>query len=56
MSQGKYVDKILDRFGMTNCNPKNLPCSTGINKELSKDSKPYEDISKFTEVDENWRF
>ena len=29
MSQGKYVDKILERFGLTNCNPKNFAMPHG---------------------------
>ena len=50
MSQSTYIKKILDRFGMTDCKTKTLPCATGINKELSTDSKPFEDITLYREM------
>ena len=31
MSQTKYLQRILNRFGMANCNPKARPCNLNIN-------------------------
>ena len=32
MSQSKFVEKILERFNMSDCKPKAVPCKLGANK------------------------
>ena len=39
MSQTKYLQRILDRFGMSDCNPKTVPCDMSTNKNNITDSK-----------------
>ena len=29
MNQSSYLDKILKKFGMSDCNPKSVPCDCG---------------------------
>ena len=50
MKQTAYIDRILEKFGLTNCNPKSIPCATGINKELSEGSKPVQDVRHYREM------
>ena len=50
MKQTAYIDRILEKFGLTNCNPKSIPCATGINKELSEGSKPVQDVWHYKEM------
>lgn len=35
LNQRKYIEKILDRFGMTDCKPVKTPCD--VNQKLSSD-------------------
>ena len=32
MSQSKFVEKILERFNMSDCKPNAVPCELGANK------------------------
>ena len=32
MSQSKFVEKILERFNMSDCKPNEVPCELGANK------------------------
>ena len=52
MSQSAYCKSILERFGMTNCNPIKIPCEKNIHDELRahKDSPIFEDPTKYREL------
>ena len=50
MHQTKYAQKILDRFGMSNCNAKKTPCPLGINKELGNNSPQLNDNTLYREI------
>ena len=50
MEQSKYVDKILERFNMTNCKTKPTPCPLGINKDLGKYSQLLENNTLYREI------
>ncbi|KAF2347817.1 Reverse transcriptase RNA-dependent DNA polymerase, partial [Trinorchestia longiramus] len=40
MNQSKYVEKILSKFRMSDCNPKSIPCDPSANKlDVSSASK-----------------
>ncbi|CAL4195064.1 unnamed protein product, partial [Meganyctiphanes norvegica] len=39
MMQSKYIGRVLKRFRMTDCKPKDIPCTLGVNKELGLDSQ-----------------
>ena len=44
MKQKKYIDKILTRFGMVECNPKTVPCDVNITSvDRNTDSNYLED-------------
>ena len=49
MSQRKYFEKILKKFGMENCKPRKSPCEEGIDKE-SDDSSLLDDPSVYREI------
>ena len=38
MNQAKFVEKVLDKFGMSDCNPKATPCDLSANKLSHGDS------------------
>ena len=50
MVQTEYVDKILDKFGMKDCNPRKTPCDLGIDKISQVDSKQFEDTTVYREI------
>ena len=50
MNQTGYIERILKKFGLENCNPKSIPCATGINTELSESSKPLQDVRLYREM------
>ena len=43
MDQSKYVENILNRFGMTDCKPKPTPCEIDANKVRYADSTELSD-------------
>ena len=47
MKQPMYIDKVMNKFGMSDCSPKAIPCTPGINKELSHDSKVLTDVKLY---------
>ena len=49
MSQEKYIDKILSRFGMSDCKPKAIPCELGVSN-ATVDDRDFEDVSLYREV------
>ena len=49
MSHKRYFENVLERFGMTNCKPRSIPCTEDINKEvddtpLLSDPRMYREI------------
>ena len=51
MDQRMYLEKIIDRFGMNNCNPKSTPCDLNVNKLLNDcDSEVLSDGSIYREI------
>ena len=50
MNQFKYLDKILNKFGMTDCNPKGIPCDLSANKIIDSDSKELADSKLYREI------
>ena len=44
MKQPRYIQKVLNKYGMDDCNPKSIPCTPGIHKELSHNSKILNDV------------
>ena len=40
MSQKKYLEKVLEKFGMQNCKPKYSPCDVNVNKFCSESAEP----------------
>ena len=39
MSQHKYLDKMINRFDLQNCNPKSVPCDLSVDKIIQNDPK-----------------
>ena len=52
MSQSGYCKTILERFGMTDCNPMKIPCEKNIHDELRahQDSPTFEDSTRYREL------
>ena len=48
MNQSRYIEKILSKFGMTDCKPHSTICEMDITKTNDKvnliESKPYHEI------------
>ena len=49
MSQKKYCEKILSKFGMENCKPRKSPCHEGLDKEPD-DSQVLDDPRLYREI------
>ena len=49
MTQTKYCLKILDKFNMSDCKPKSLPCDASINT-MTKDSEELDDPRLYREI------
>ena len=47
MNQSRYIQKMLDRFGMSNCKPRSTPCEQKF--ESTNDSEPV-DQKKYREI------
>ena len=50
MHQAKYVEKILSRFDMMDCNSKPVPCDASTSKLGFIDSEPFEDNRLYREM------
>ena len=50
MNQTGYIERILKKFGLDNCNPKFIPCAMGINTELSESSRPLQDVRLYRDM------
>ena len=49
MSQSKFVEKILERFNLSDCKPKAVPCELGANKASTVNETEFENV-KLLEV------
>ena len=49
MNQTKYLEKMLDRFGMSDCKPKATPCDLSVNKMID-DSDELSDARLYREI------
>ena len=50
MNQSKYMENILNRFGMTDCKPKPTPCEIDANKIRYADSTELSDSRLYREI------
>ena len=50
MQQKKYCEKILERFNMSDCKSKCIPCDPSINKILNSESSELEDPKLYREI------
>ncbi len=50
MNQSKYVENILNRFGMRDCKPKRTPCEIDANKIRYADSTELSDSRLYREI------
>ncbi|CAL4086573.1 unnamed protein product, partial [Meganyctiphanes norvegica] len=50
INQTLYVNTILTRFKMTDCNPRNLPCDPTVHQLLKQDSAMLDDQTQFREL------
>ena len=49
MNQSLYVQNILNRFNMSNCAPRTLPCDPSVYQLLAEKSEPMKDPTKYRE-------
>ena len=42
LHQSKYIEKILCKFKMSDCNSKSIPCDTSVSKIDFEQSEPFE--------------
>ena len=50
MNQSLYVQTILERFNMSNCTPRTLPCDPSVYHLLEEKSDPLQDPTKYREL------
>jgi hypothetical protein len=50
MSQESFIVKTLNKFGMTNCNPKKIPCSPHVAKLTQSDSTALPDPTLYRQI------
>ena len=50
MSQTKYVSKMLDKFDMSECKPKSMPCEIDVNNILREVSEPLDNPKLFRAI------
>ena len=50
MNQTRYISKLLDKFGMTNCKPKGTPAVLGLDRELEAESPELEDPNLYRQI------
>ena len=50
MNQSLYVQSILERFNMSNCSPRTLPCDPSVYHLLEEKSDPLQDARKYREL------
>ena len=49
MSQKRYFEKVLKKFGLENCKPRKSPCDEGLDKEPDN-SPPLSDPKLYREI------
>ena len=50
MSQRKFAEKILERFNMSDCKPKAVPCELGVNKASTVNESEFENVNLYREI------
>ena len=45
MNQRKFVEKILERFNMSDCKSKAVPCELGTNKASAVNESEFENVT-----------
>ena len=50
MNQRKFVGKILERFNMSDCKPKAVPCELGANKTSAVNESEFENVKLYREI------
>ena len=50
MNQSLYIQNILDRFKMSDCAPRSIPCEPSVYALLKEKSDPLEDPTKYREL------
>ncbi|CAL4187015.1 unnamed protein product, partial [Meganyctiphanes norvegica] len=50
INQSLYTQNILQRFNMSDCNPRNIPCDLSVYSLLTTESEPCEDPTAFREL------
>jgi hypothetical protein len=50
MNQTKYLERVLNRFKMDDCNPKSVPCNLNVNKPNDVISKELDDPRLYREI------
>ena len=50
MSQSKFAEKILERFNMSDCKPKAVPCELGVNKASTVNESEFENVNLYREI------
>ena len=50
IDQSKYIDKILTKFKMQDCNPRSIPCDNSIIKLVNDDSNILSDVRLYQEI------
>ena len=50
MNQTRYIEKVLDRFNMSDCQPKNIPCDPSMMNTSSVESNELADATVYREI------
>ena len=53
MSQSKFVEKILERFNMSDCKPKAVPASWAQTKPVQFSESEFENVNLYREIVES---
>ena len=50
MNQTRYIEKVLEKFGMNNCKPKTTPSVLGFDKVIDMESPVLEDPNSYRQI------
>ncbi|CAB3983145.1 Hypothetical predicted protein, partial [Paramuricea clavata] len=50
MNQTRYIEKVLEKFGMNNCKPKTTPSVLGFDKVIDMESAVLEDPNSYRQI------
>ena len=50
MSQSRFVEKIMERFNMSDCRPKAVPREFGGNKASTVNESEFENVNLYREI------